>query len=46
MEDHVGVPGVRIKIKVGPGGDLVHVLYSHVEFARLNPISSDEVLSL
>jgi hypothetical protein len=46
MEDHVGVPGVRIKIKVGPGGDLVHVLYSRVEFARLNPISSDEVLSL
>jgi hypothetical protein len=46
MEDHVGVPGARIKIKVGYSGDLVHVLYSHVEFARLNPISSDQVLSL
>jgi hypothetical protein len=46
MEDHVGVPGARIKIKVGPDGDLVPVLYSHVQFARLNPISSDQVLSL
>jgi hypothetical protein len=29
-----------------PGGDLIHVLYSRVEFARLSPISSDHVLSL
>jgi hypothetical protein len=46
MEDHVGVPEAKIKIKIGPGGDLVHVLYSSVEFARLNPISSDQLLSL
>jgi hypothetical protein len=95
MEDHVGVPGARIKVEIGalfvwlishqpavlfsqnkpatsnqpivlfsqnksapaishqpneqaedPGGDLLHVLYSHVGFASLNPISSDQVLSL
>jgi hypothetical protein len=46
MEDHIGVPGARIKIKVGSSGDLVHVLYFHVEFARSNPISNDQVLSL
>jgi hypothetical protein len=46
MEDHVGVPGARIKVEVGSRGDLVHVLYSHVEFASLNSISSDQVLSL
>jgi hypothetical protein len=46
MEDHVEVPGARIKVEVGSGRDLVHVLYSHVEFASLNPISSYQVLSL
>jgi hypothetical protein len=46
MEDHVGVPSARIKIKVGSRDDLVHVLYCRVEFAKLNPISSDQLLSL
>jgi hypothetical protein len=32
--------------RLDPSGDLVHVLYSYVEFASLNPISSDQVLSL
>jgi hypothetical protein len=46
MEDHVGVLSARIKVEVESRGDLVHVLYSRVEFASLNPISSDQVLSL
>jgi hypothetical protein len=46
MEDHVGVLRARIKVEVGSRGVLIHVLYSHVEFASLNLISSNQVLSL
>jgi hypothetical protein len=36
--------GARIKIEVGPGGDLVHVII-HGEVFIVNPISSDQVPS-
>jgi hypothetical protein len=39
-------PELGSRSRYDPGGDLVHLLYSHVEFARLNMISNDQVLSL
>jgi hypothetical protein len=39
-------PELGSRPRYDPGGDLVHVLNSCVEFARLNPISSDQVFSL
>jgi hypothetical protein len=39
-------PELGLRSRLDPGGDLVHVLYSRVEFARLNPISRDQVLSI
>jgi hypothetical protein len=39
-------PELGSRSRYNPGGDLVNVLCSRVEFARLNLISSDQVLSL